>query len=58
MMTAEQEVETKLRLYSIILFQVLPSQRKGKKQQPHDISVCLHKRDGWVLTGNCTCMTG
>ena len=51
-------VNSKLRLYSIIFFQLLPSQRQDKKQELYDVWVCLHKRDGWVVTGNCTCMGG
>ena len=39
-------------------FKVLPSQRQGQKTSHYKVWVCLNKKHGWVLTGNCTCMAG
>ena len=38
--------------------QVLPSQRQGQKTSLYRVWVCLHKTQGWILTGHCTCMAG
>ena len=35
----------------------LPSQRQGLKQILYDVWVIVNK-DGWILTGDCTCMAG
>ena len=41
-----------------MFYQVLPSQRQSKTSEMYEVWVCLKKEDGWVLTGNCTCMAG
>ncbi|XP_065068517.1 uncharacterized protein LOC135693861 [Rhopilema esculentum] len=38
--------------------EVLPSQRQGEKTTLYKVWVCLNKKFGWFLTGNCTCMAG
>ena len=38
--------------------QVLPSQRQGNKARLYNAWVCLNKSEGWVLTGNWSCMAG
>ena len=30
----------------------------GEKTTLYKVWVCLHQKDGWILTGNCTCMAG
>ena len=34
------------------------SQRQGQCERFYDVWVAVHKKDGWVLTGNCACMAG
>lgn len=38
--------------------EVLPSQRQGLKQTLYKAWVAIEKKEGWVLTANCTCMAG
>ena len=33
--------------------QVLLSQWQGQRQRPYNVWIALHKKDSWVLTGNC-----
>eukprot|EP00112_Aurelia_sp_Birch-Aquarium-sp1_P018060 Seg4256.2 transcript_id=Seg4256.2/GoldUCD/mRNA.D3Y31 product="hypothetical protein" protein_id=Seg4256.2/GoldUCD/D3Y31 len=44
--------------FCYIKSEVLPSQRQGQKTTLYKAWVCLHEKDGWILTGNCTCMAG
>ncbi|XP_047142692.2 uncharacterized protein LOC124816975 [Hydra vulgaris] len=37
---------------------VLPSQRQGQNQKLYSVWVVLHKKIGYILTGNCKCMAG
>lgn len=37
--------------------EVLPSQRQGEKTTLYKVWVIVHAK-GWILTGNCTCMSG
>ena len=36
---------------------VLPSQRQGQTETLYNTWVAVHK-SGWILSGNCTCMSG
>ncbi|XP_057289881.1 uncharacterized protein LOC130612565 [Hydractinia symbiolongicarpus] len=42
----------------MLYLKALPSQRQGQKQKLYEVWVALHKKGGWVLTANCTCMAG
>ena len=42
--------------FCFIKTQVLPSQRQAEKTVMYDVWVCVHKRDGWVLSASCICM--
>nr|XP_047146120.1 uncharacterized protein LOC105849547 [Hydra vulgaris] len=44
--------------FCFVKSKVLPSQRQGQKTKLYDVWVALNKVDGWILTGNCTCMAG
>ena len=38
--------------------QVLPSQRQSDSSNMYNVWVCIHKKHGWILTANCSCMAG
>jgi len=44
--------------FCFVRSEVLPSQRQGVKQKLYKVWIALNKREGWILTANCTCMAG
>ena len=46
-----------LSTYVYLKSKVLPSQRQGVKEILYDVWVIINNA-GWILSGNCTCMSG
>ena len=44
--------------FCFVKSQVLPSQRQSDSSNMYNVWVCIHKKHGWILTANCSCMAG